>query len=104
MFGGMFGKKKNNDEYNEYEDEGNFSYNEDLKTNEFNDATIEYGDGEEIEEEIYEEDPHEVNKNKIMFYALIGGLILLLIIILLLRGCVFAEGKLKSVEITIFLW
>lgn len=102
MFGNMFSKfgKKNNDEYNEYEDEGNFSYNEDLKTNEFNDATIEYGDGEEIEEEIYEEDPHEIDKNKIMFYALIGGLILLVIIILLLRGCVFAEGKLKSIEIT----
>jgi len=99
MFGNMFGKK-NNDEYNEYEDEGNFSYNEDLKTNEFNDATIEYGDGEEIEEEIYEEDPHEFNKNKIMFYALIAGLIILLLIVLLIRGCVLTDGKLKSIELT----
>lgn len=99
MFGNMF-NKKNTDEYNEYEDEGNFSYNEDLKTNEFNDATIEYGDGEEIEEEIYEEDPHEFNKNKIMFYALIAGLIILLLIVLLIRGCVLTDGKLKSIELT----
>lgn len=94
----MFGSKKNS-EYNEYEDEGNFSYNEDLKTNEFNDATIEYGDGEEIEEEFYVEDPHEINKNKIMFFALLGGLIILIIVILLIRGCV-GNGKVNSVKIT----
>ena len=44
-------KKKKNQEQDEYEDDGNFSYNEDLKTNEFNDATIEYGDGEEIQDD-----------------------------------------------------
>ncbi len=102
MFNDMFGKKKkkNEDDYNEYEDDGNFSYNEDLKTNEFNDATIEYGDGEEIEEEVFDDNPTEINKNKLLFYALIGFLILLLLIVLLIRGCVLTNGTLKEVKLT----
>ncbi len=103
MFGNMFNKKnkKNDDNYNEYEDEGNFSYNEDLKTNEFNDATIEYGDGEEFEEEVFdEEEPKEINKNKMLFYGLIGFLILLLLIVLLVRGCVLTNGTLKEIKLT----
>ena len=86
-------KKKKNQEQDKYEDDGNFSYNEDLKTNEFNDATIEYGDGEEIQDDNstdFEEEPED-KKHKILFYALIGFLILLLLIVLMVRGCYLKE-------------
>ena len=94
-------KKKKNQEQDEYEDDGNFSYNEDLKTNEFNDATIEYGDGEEIQDDDstdFEEEPED-KKHKILFYALIGFLILLLLIVLMIRGCYLKDGTLKSISI-----
>ena len=94
-------KKKKNQEQDEYEDDGNFSYNEDLKTNEFNDATIEYGDGEEIQDDDatdFEEEPED-KKHKILFYALIGFLILLLLVVLMIRGCYLKDGTLKSISI-----
>ena len=94
-------KKKKNQEQDEYEDDGNFSYNEDLKTNEFNDATIEYGDGEEIQDDDstdFEEEPED-KKHKILFYALIGFLILLLLIVLMIRGCYLKDGTLRSISI-----
>lgn len=94
-------KKKKNQEQDEYEDDGEFSYNEDLKTNEFNDATIEYGDGEELQDDDatdFEEEAED-KKHKILFYALIGFLILLLLVVLMIRGCYLKDGTLKSISI-----
>ena len=38
-------------------------------------------------------------KHKILFYALIGFLILLLLIVLMIRGCYLKDGTLKSISI-----
>lgn len=98
MFKDIFKKKKKT---TTEEDEGNFTYDEDLKTNEFNDATIEYGEGE-IEEDTEEDEfkeEEEIDKNKILFWALIAFLILLILIMLIIRGCVLTAGKLTSINV-----
>lgn len=92
--------KKNEEEY----DDGGFSYNDELRTNEFNDATIEYGEGEEVIEEddtaFEEENTRDFDKSKLLFYIVIGVLLILLVVVFMLRGCVLTPGTLKDIKIT----